>query len=145
MSDNASVHKDAFWMLCNERIGYGMSREVYDSEILKDCVIKVESSACRFQNVLEWEAWQRLKWTDTAKWFAPCEWISPNGSVLVMKKTERVAKDKYPEKMPVFLTDFKYTNYGLYEGRIVCHDYGTHCLLENGMTKRMRKVEWVDR
>lgn len=44
--------------------------------------------------------------------------------------------------MPIFFTDFKYLNYGFYDGRIVCHDYGTSLIFEHGMTKRTKKAEW---
>jgi hypothetical protein len=30
----------------------------------------------------------------------------------------------------------------MYNGHIVCHDYGTNRLTTTGMTKRMRKVNW---
>ena len=144
MSNNPMMHREAFNLLCNQEIGRGMSRSVFDSEILRDCVIKVESESCSFQNVIEWETWQRVKDTNLSDWFAPCRWISPNGSILVMEKTERVAKTAYPEKMHIFFTDFKYLNYGFYDGRIVCHDYGTSLIFEYGMTKRMKKADWWD-
>lgn len=142
MSDNAFIHRDAFNLLCADRIGYGMSRSVFSSRLLPDCVVKVEEDAGRFQNIVEWEIWQRVQGTDFEKWFAPCRWISPNGSVLVMARTTPALE--YPEKMPVFLCDFKRTNYGIYDGRLVCHDYGTSLIFEHGMSKRMRKAEWWD-
>lgn len=142
MSDNASVHKDFFNLATKDRIGYGMSREVWSSDLFPDCVIKVEDKTGKFQNIVEWETWNRVKGTEFEKWFAPCRWISPNGIVLIMEKTAPLCK--YPEKMPVFLGDFKRTNYGSYKGHIVCHDYGTNLLFEYGMSKRLRKVNWWD-
>lgn len=154
MSDNAFVHRDAFNMLCDELIGRGMSRNVFSSKVLPDCVIKIEDGAGQFQNVIEWETWQRVKDTEASRWFAECRWISPNGSVLVMERTRTPDLARYPSHMPAFLCDFKRTNYGLSvavdpkTGRqgshFVCHDYGTHLMFENGMTKRMRKAEWWD-
>jgi hypothetical protein len=44
--------------------------------------------------------------------------------------------------MPAFFTDLKRENFGLLLGRLVCHDYGVNLLMENGMTKRMRKANW---
>lgn len=142
MSDNAFVHRDAFNLLCDDRIGYGMSRSVFTSRLLPDSVVKVEERAGRFQNVVEWETWLRVQETEVEKWFAPCRWISPNGSVLVMARTTPALE--YPDKMPVFLCDFKRTNYGMYDGRLVCHDYGTSQIFEHGMSKRKRKAEWWD-
>jgi hypothetical protein len=142
MSDNAFIHKEAFRLLCDEEIGRGMGRVVYSSKVLEEEVIKTEEGSGSFQNIIEWETWQRVKGTPFAKWFAPCKWISPCGSVLVMTKTERMQTDQYPEKMPAFLSDFKRANYGLLNGHVVCHDYGTHLMFENGMTRRMQKVQW---
>lgn len=142
MSDNISAFRDAFNLLCDDKIGYGASREVYSSRVLPDCVIKVETGIGKFQNILEWETWDRVSQTEFAKWFAPCEWISPNGVILIMKKT--LPAHKYPDKIPAFFTDTKRTNFGVYKGNFVCHDYGMHLLMENGMTKRMRKADWWD-
>jgi hypothetical protein len=71
MSDNASIHKDTFFLLCRDRIGYGMSREVWSSDLIPDCVVKTESNAGSFQNIIEWETWNRVKGTEFEKWFAP--------------------------------------------------------------------------
>ena len=118
-----------------------MSREVYSSQMLPDHVIKCEKGGGIFQNQFEWEVWNSVGYTDLGKkWLAPCEWISRCGSVLIMKKTTPVAK--YPDKMPAFLSDFKKGNYGMYEGRVVCHDYGTSQFLRTGLTKRMKKIDW---
>lgn len=140
MSDNTTVHREAFWMLCDKLIGGGMSRQVFDSRVLLDSVIKVEEAAGCFQNVAEWQVWQHVQGTAFEKWFAPCEHISPSGTVLVMAKT--APAHSFPDKMPAFLTDLKHGNFGMYEGRLVCHDYGMHLLFENGMTSRMRKAHW---
>lgn len=153
MSTNATVHRDAFDLLCDERIGYGMSRSVFSSKLLPDCVIKVEEGAGRFQNVIEWETWQRVKDSEYSRWFAACRWISPCGSVLIMERTRPPAPKEFATQMPAFLCDFKRTNYGMLApnksrtGRsdsLVCHDYGTHLMFEHGMTRRMRKAEWWD-
>lgn len=45
--------------------------------------------------------------------------------------------------MPVFLTDFKPENFGLLNGRVVCHDYGNHLLHERGMSTAMRNAPWA--
>lgn len=142
MSDNSAVHRDAFHLLCGDRLGYGMSRSVFACTLHRNCVVKVEEGAGQFQNVVEWETWRRVEGTPFAKWFAPCMWISPNGSVLIMART--TPAPEYPERMPAFLSDFKRTNYGMHEGRLVCHDYGTHLMFEHGMTKRLIKADWWD-
>ncbi|WP_342049880.1 MULTISPECIES: hypothetical protein [unclassified Cupriavidus] len=154
MSENAFVQRDAFHMLCDQVIGRGISRVVYSSKVLPDCVVKVEDGAGSFQNVIEWETWQRVSDTPFSRWFAACRWISPSGSVLVMERTRPATPSEFPEKMPVFLTDFKRTNYGVSmmadpktgqpAETFVCHDYGTSLLFEHGMSKRLRKAEWWD-
>ncbi len=144
MSDSAFIHKEAFWLLCGAQIGRGMSRVVYQSKLNPGHVIKTEEDAGRFQNVIEWETWQRVKGTPVERWFAPCVEISQCGAILIMEKTERPAERQFLDRMPAFLCDFKRTNYGLYKGRLVCHDYGPALLFEHGMTKRMRKAHWWD-
>lgn len=145
-------YESAFNLLCGEVIGRGMSRVVYDSPLLPNSVIKVENNAHRFQNVIEWETWQRLRDTPASRWFAACEWISPDGIVLVMQRTRPPAPSEFPDRVPLYLTDMKRTNYGMVgertggEGKqcLVCHDYGTHLLFEHGMTKRLKKADWWD-
>lgn len=151
---DAATGRQAFDLLCDDRIGYGMSRQVFICKLLPDHVVKVEEGAGRFQNVIEWETWQRVKDTPTSRWFAACKWISPNGTLLVMERTRPAARKEFPDRLPSFLCDFKRTNYGMAStvGRhgqpgkewFVCHDYGTHLMLENGMAERLRKVEWWD-
>lgn len=153
MGDN--TFRQAFDLLCHEQIGYGMSRKVFSSLVRPDCVVKVEEAAGRFQNIVEWETWQRVKHTPHSRWFAECKWISPNGTILIMERTRPAAPSEFLEKMPAYLCDFKRTNYGMVKASesragkkgeefLVCHDYGTNLLFENGMTKRMHKAEWWD-
>ena len=139
-----TIQRDAFWLLCGKRIGGGMSRDVYECDIDPTWVVKVESLAGHFQNVWEWRVWERVRGTDFERYFAPCVHISPNGNVLIQRRTTLARPDEYPERLPVFLSDTKRSNYGLFDGRLVCHDYGTALMLEYGMTKRTRKVEWWD-
>ena len=139
-----TILRDVLRMISGKQLGRGVARDVYACELVPDCVVKVEDNAGSFQNVMEWETWQRVKDSPVAKWFAPCRWISPSGTVLVMERTEPIPRAKFPTKVPAFLTDLKRTNYGLLKGRVVCHDYGTNLLIELGMTTRMRKADWWD-
>jgi len=149
------IHRDAFNLFLGDLIGSGMSRKVFTCPLMPNCIVKVESGSGYFQNVIEWETWQRVKLTEFSRWFAECKAISPNGSILVMERTLPAAPSDYPERMPTFLTDFKRANYGVVpdgptrSGKagsyfLVCHDYGTNLLFENGMTNRTRKVTWSD-
>lgn len=144
-----ATHAQAFYLLCGKELGRGVSRIVYECKIDPTLVVKVEESSGWFQNVIEWETWKRVEDTPFAKWFAKPRFISDNSCIMVMERTYPVANPKqYPAQMPVFLCDFKRTNYGLAHNRegatIVCHDYGTNLLFEHGMSKRMRKAGWYD-
>lgn len=154
MTDNSATHRQAFDLLCDELIGRGMSRMVFSSKVVPDCVVKVEDGAGQFQNVVEWETWQRVKDTPHSRWFAACRWISPNGSILIMERTRPAGMNEFPDQVPVYLCDFKRTNFGMSQmpdpktGKpahtFVCHDYGTNLLFERGMSNRLRKAEWWD-
>lgn len=148
------LYRQSFDLLCDQLLGRGMSRNVYSSKILPDCVVKVEEGAGQFQNVIEWETWERVRDTEHSRWFAQCRWISPDGSILIMERTRPPAPSEFLARMPAYLCDFKRTNYGMAKTEdrhggpgkewLVCHDDGTNLLFENGMTKRMRKAEWWD-
>lgn len=151
MSD-VKIYEQAFNLLCDEKIGHGMSRTVFSSKLLPRSVIKTEDVAQKFQNVIEWETWQRVKDTAYSRWFAECQWISTDGSVLIMERTQPATPAEYPVQMPRFLTDFKRRNYGISPSNkdgtgkrwLVCHDYGTHLLFEHGMSRALRKAHWTD-
>lgn len=139
---SASILRD--WMLtaCGKKLGGGIGRHVFVYDLNPRFVIKVEDSG--FQNVIEWEMWQTVKETPYAKWFAPCRSISPLGTVLLMDRTLPAPRKAYPRRMPVFLGDYKYSNYGLLNDRLVCHDYGSSIIASNGLGKAMRKANWWD-
>jgi hypothetical protein len=136
-----SVKRDLFHLVCGKVLGAGVARTVYEHAFDPTVVIKVEEGAGSFQNVAEWQVWERIQYTALARWFAPCVAISPNGSVLVQRRTR--AALNYPDKVPSFFTDIKPENFGMLDGNFVAHDYGYHLMLENGMSKRMKKADWV--
>lgn len=151
MSDFRGEFEDAFNLLCCDKLGEGMSRTVYLCELLPDCVVKVETRHSTFQNILEWRTWQTVEYTENAKWFAPCRWISPNGTILIQDRTYPTDPTHLPRRMPAWFTDFKIQNYGFLSkpGRtgpqLVCHDYGTSLALQEGTaTRRMRAPVWYD-
>lgn len=138
---------DFFKLMCGEKIGAGYGREVWSFGWDDQYVIKLEGNAHSFQNILEWDLWHRVKSTedkDLIKWLAPCEMISPRGDVLIQRRTKTLPKNEYPDKIPSFLTDTKYSNYGMLNGKFVCHDYGTHCLQVGGLSKRLYSIKWKD-
>lgn len=139
-----SVYRDGFNLLCGRQIGSGMTRQVFECNVDKSLVVKVEQAEVRthFQNLVEWLAWSRVAGTVYEKWFAPVIEISPDGRLLLMKRVEPAPTKSLPDLMPAFFTDFKSSNYGFYSGRFVCCDYGSHLLHEVGMSKRLKKVDW---
>lgn len=75
------------------------------------------------------------------EWFAPVKWISPNGRVLIMKKTVEKPNKKRPERVPKFLWDVKWDNFGWIGNKFVCHDYGQfYNFME--YRKATRKIVW---
>lgn len=74
-------------------------------------------------------------------WFAPVKWISPNGRILVMRKTEEKPDKKRPDKVPDFLWDVKVDNFGWIGNNLVCHDYGQFYNMID-YKKKMKKVKW---
>ncbi len=118
-----------------------MGRRVYVCRLDQRFVVKIESNGGSFQNQLEWETWEALKDTPQARWLAPCIDISGSGSVLLQCRTQAAGPADYPKKMPVFIGDYKRSNYGMYKGKFVCHDYASLVNLSNGLTA-MRKAEW---
>lgn len=135
--------QDAFNLLCGEKLGSGIHRDVFECRLRPDLVVKVEQERewRRFANVLEIEFWHRFQdYKPVADWLAPCEYLSPDGRILLQKKV-RVASelDELPEKLPGFLTDIKPENYGWLEGRLVCLDYAI--VLDNPKV-RPRSVNW---
>ena len=139
--NNSTISTDLFRLFCgHEVLGSGVARTVYSCPLRPDLVVKVETPSHSFQNVLEWEFWRTWKHDkDMRQWLAPCEAISPCGSILLMHRTQPLVK--LPTKMPKWLSDTKRSNYGRFRGRVVCHDYG---MVVAGASTTMRKVEWHD-
>ena len=138
------ITQDLRALFCGKSLGEGISRQVFACCNQKpDAVIKFETDAHSFQNVMEHEVWTEVRHTEHAKWFSPVLDISPNGVILLMRRTKPLTRDQLPERMPSFFTDLGMTNFGLLDGQIVCHDYGLNLLMSMGLSKRMRKADWL--
>jgi hypothetical protein len=126
-----------------KKLGGGIGRSVFVYELNPRFVIKVEERG--YQNIIEWELWKLVKdMPPHRRWLAPCRSISGFGSILLMDRTLPAPRSKYPEKMPAWLGDYKYSNFGLLQGRLVCHDYGSFVNQSNGVNGKMRKADWWD-
>lgn len=128
--------------MIGDKIGYGMSRGVYNWNPDGSLVTKIELGEGKwFQNIVEWKIWEELQYhTILKEWLAPCTGISEDGKILWQKRTEKCLISKLPKYIPSCFTDEKASNWGMYKGKIVCHDYGT-ILFGGGF--RMKKAEWT--
>lgn len=137
--------------MVGDLLGSGVDRTVFEYVPDKTCVIKFSTRRTCFQNIHEWDLWQQHhSGTPTAvcKFLAPCVSISHSGNVLIQKRTKPIPWDrKLPKFVPVVLTDLKRENWGIYQGRIVCHDYGRHDAIWAASRARprgnMKRAEWM--
>lgn len=133
--------------MCGELLGSGCSREVFVYSGNEDFVVKVEVTATdMFQNVIEYSFWQDVRnHPDMSKWIAPCIRISPHGNFMIQARTTPVSFSELKrriDKVPVWCADLKAGNWGkLSNGKIVCHDYGTHGAVAH-TTQRLQKAHW---
>lgn len=136
--------EDAFNLLCGKQLGEGIHRKVFECRIRADLVVKVEQpdepwrSFANAQEMLFWSNYVHCP--EVARWLAPCEYMSPDGRLLLQRKVDHItSKTKLPPSLPTFLTDIKRDNFGLLNGRLVCVDYA---MLVLNPEMRLRKVEW---
>jgi len=140
---NVGLLSDALFAFVGEFIGRGQFRCVYEFTLdPKNWVVKTEFADRSFANITEWQLWQDVKDTPGAKWFAPCRWISPGGTLLIQARTKPL-KDQ-PAKIPWYFTDRKTENFGTYKSRLVCHDYAMTLLANPAQltAPRMVKTSW---
>ena len=138
-----SVYKDSFNMLCGKMIGSGIDRDVFACKIRDDLVVKVEKADYRnFSNVTEMAFWCEHRHIKAiGRWLAPCEFLSPDGRVMLQRKASPVASmSDLPKNVPSFLADLKIDNFGIIGGKIVCVDYAIY--IANPSVK-LKKADWV--
>ncbi len=146
---NKAFLTDGIRFLCGKLLGTGCSREVYEYGGNGEFVVKIEvNSSDMFQNVMEYNFWQDTRaHPSMQKWIAPCLRISPHGIYMIQERTTPVTLkelEKRIKKVPVWCADLKVSNWGkLPNGRIVCHDYGTHAAAGHA-SQRLQKAHWWD-
>lgn len=118
---------DLLNFICGTKLGEGTFRTVFESVIDSTKVIKMDNMR-NFSNVQEFQFWDHYKDTELAIWLAPCYQLSGYGVWLMQAKTEPIPSHLLPSKVPAILADLKASNWGFYEGRPVCHDYGNNYL-----------------
>lgn len=116
-------------------IGSGASRRVYAVSYDPTLVLKIEHTGQTFHNQTEWLIWQEIKSWPISDWFAPCVDIDGYGNVLIQKRTTPFdSHDEFKAALtttrggviPSVFDDIHYANFGMFDGRVTCHDYGYH-------------------
>jgi len=140
---NARTFEDAFNLLCGEKIGQGIHRMVFECRIRPDLVVKVENDDewRYFANVQEMKFWSDFQHAPNwSKWLAPCEYMSPDGRILLQRKATPIREvDDLPSQLPAFLTDIKRENFGWIDENLVCIDYA---MVITNPSLKLKKVEW---
>ena len=138
--------QDMATLFAGQLIGGGMSRNVYSYGVSDEYVIKFEFGQGDFQNTKEWLVWNYVRDVGAiAAWFAPCNHISHMGRWLIQRRTTPVTIDELRKELPrvpALFTDLKVGNWGRIGKRVVCHDYGTCLITQEGVTTKTRKAEW---
>jgi hypothetical protein len=134
-----SLIRYALNLWVDKQIGSGAFRRVY-SLGNPEMVLKIEYSGKEFCNVLEAKVWWAVKDTPLEEWFAPVIDIDTMGVALLQSRTKpfdseeefkaQIAKT-HGGALPAFFDDVHFGNFGMLDGKVVCHDYGfTHFLDE---------------
>lgn len=146
---NPILFEEAFNLMCGERLGFGISRTVYECSLMPGYVVKVEHESGMFQNVMEMLIWRSVVGTKASRWFAECKYISENGRVLIQERTRQPSTTELLGKIPAWFTDVKLDNWGMARSKengkefLVCHDYGYNLTIQKGTeTTRMKNAEW---
>ena len=130
--------------LLGVRLGRGISREVFVREFDESMVIKIEDlEKGYFANVAEFQIWNQVVGTPYARWFAPSRSLSLGGRLLMQARTLPPAIRDLPAEIPAIFSDVKIENFGMYEGRLVCHDYAFLSNRFFSKKVRMRKASWA--
>lgn len=139
-----TITNDMLRLLLGKRLGKGQARDVYECAFNKELVVKIEArigkEAAPFSNVIEHAIWHESEGTEWRRWLAPCDWISPFGTALIMSKTTPMTEAERPRDVPSFLSDLQPSNWGMLDGRPVAHDYGNnavyHLALKHAVIER---------
>jgi hypothetical protein len=124
---NTRVSEDLMDMMAGEFLGAGIYRSVYNFLPDPTLVLKVETDPSSFANIREYQMWSTYSYDKKlSKWFAPCVHLSPRGQFLLQKKVGPIDGRKMPDKVPAMIEDGHLGNWGIYEDRVVCCDYGNN-------------------
>lgn len=142
IAESQTMTRDMIGFILGPKLGEGAGREVYEYRHNPQLVVKIEVYSRSFQNASEWEVWHGCG-EKVEAWLAPCLQISPCGIFMLQQRTTPALS--YPEKIPYFLSDTKIQNFGMYDGRLVCHDYGLLPRSGRGTSMRLVRARWWSR
>lgn len=132
-------------LVCGPQLGRGAYRTVFECRLNPAWVIKHDTRD-NHSNIFEFSLWRELEGTPLGKWLAPVEWLSNDGFWLIQRKTEPIRASELPDKIPALFCDMKVSNWGMLDGRPVCHDYGNSRLfaLARSHGGRLAKTNWLE-
>lgn len=142
--NNKIVSLEILDFLCDDYLGGGISRFVFDFKLNKKFVVKIDCSD-RNANVIEHNIWVEAKQYEPKlqKWFAPCHELSRCGRIMLQRKCKTgIPFDQFPKKIPDFFVDRKYQNWGMLDGKMVCFDYAGTILSNLGNFKMVDANWW---
>lgn len=93
--------KQVIKLICGEKLGSGLNRDVYILKQNENFVVKIERdmSKSSFANACEWRNYiDNREWKWLSKWLAPCELINTYGDVLIQSRIYHPEKREYPKK-----------------------------------------------
>lgn len=131
----AVLKNDFIRTFAGPKIAEGVSRAVYELVGQPSLVLKVEFTEQTFQNVLEWQFWSSVQFTPWRALFAPCRRISPCGHILIQERTAPLPEGFVMPELPDFLSDQKIENFGVLDGKLVCHDYALHNIIGDRVSR----------
>lgn len=131
---------------CGDCLGKGSARNVYEFRLNPKLVIKIDTTK-DFHNVAEWDNYTNIVHfhPKMARWFAKPFNISSCGRVLLMERTElglKLDSKLLPKEIPAFFMDFKVENWGILNGKAVCHDYANLRMFKEINTTLMKPKWW---
>ena len=130
--------------ICGNKIGEGQFRDVYEYNLDKRYVVKIQRDLSSFNNIVEWEIWCNVMYSEYKKHFAPCLWMSSNGRIMIQRKTSPITdKRPAPKDVPYFFADIKNENFGWIGKDFVAHDYDYSMIrfVSNGLNNKTRKFK----
>lgn len=142
------LRDSALALLVGKKIGGGATRNVYELLHIPNLVIKIEYASKRFCNVAEYDIWTTVKGTKFERFFAPVVDIDVWAGALIMERTQPITEAEFDaelKRLPSFMCDVHWANFGRLNGKIVCHDYGYHNAIFNAVkeakTLPLKKVK----